>query len=217
MKVVGQIAGIGGVSLGVFLLLFRDIIRKIISPQLTKEQGFRLLVLISILVWSVALAGIGAWMWSNAISSTATITQKVSGDIKIEKKGDVPIGITLPKVDQSENIEEKVTKVQSNVTEDKKTVKQTLASERKRQTDSSIINVMGGTEEERSAIKSGLAELKVKTATINISKSERDDSRNVYLKITYHDNPGFTDSFNTPLDNIASLILSEISEKRRQR
>ena len=31
LKVVGQVAGIGGLALGVFLLLFREIIRKKIS------------------------------------------------------------------------------------------------------------------------------------------------------------------------------------------
>ena len=59
LRTVGQIAGIGGIALGVFLLLFRDIIRKKIFPTLTKQQGFQLLMLISVLVWSIALAGIG--------------------------------------------------------------------------------------------------------------------------------------------------------------
>jgi len=58
LKTVGQIAGIGGIALGVFLLLYRDIIRKKIFPTLTKQQGFQLLMLISVLVWSIALAGI---------------------------------------------------------------------------------------------------------------------------------------------------------------
>ncbi len=75
LRTVGQIAGIGGISLGVFLLLFRDIIRKKIFPQLTKQQGFHLLILISVLVWSIALSGIGAWVWSNNQSDT------VSGDV----------------------------------------------------------------------------------------------------------------------------------------
>lgn len=72
LKTVGQIAGIGGISLGVFLLLFRDIIRKKIFPQLTKNQGFQLLILISVLIWSIALSGIGAWIWSNKQSDTVT-------------------------------------------------------------------------------------------------------------------------------------------------
>ena len=63
LKTVGQIAGIGGLALGVFLLLFRDIVRKSIFPQLTKQDAYRLLRLISVLVFLVAIAGLGAWAW----------------------------------------------------------------------------------------------------------------------------------------------------------
>jgi len=63
VKTLGQIAGIGGISFGVLLLLFRDVIRKRIFPTLTKQQGFRLIVLFLVLVWSAALAGLGAWVW----------------------------------------------------------------------------------------------------------------------------------------------------------
>ena len=50
LEVVGQIAGIGGLSLGVLLLIFRDVIRKKIFPMLTKEQAYKLLKLLLILV-----------------------------------------------------------------------------------------------------------------------------------------------------------------------
>jgi len=63
LKIVGQVAGIGGIALGVLLLIFRDVIRKKIFPMLTKEQAYKLLRLILVLVWIVALAGIGAWVW----------------------------------------------------------------------------------------------------------------------------------------------------------
>jgi hypothetical protein len=63
LKTVGQIAGIGGIALGVFLLLFRDIIRKEIFPQLTKERAFHLIRLVAVLVFLIALAGVGAWVW----------------------------------------------------------------------------------------------------------------------------------------------------------
>src|SRR4029453_11586714 len=62
MKTLGEIAGIAGISVGVLLLVFRDIIRKEIFPQLTKPQGFRVLRLIIISVWTVALVGVGAWV-----------------------------------------------------------------------------------------------------------------------------------------------------------
>lgn len=99
LKTLGQIAGIGGIALGIFLILYRDIIRKKIFPQLTKQQGFQLLILITVLVWSIALAGIGAWVSSNGRSEIVkgdNITQQVDqggtavihtgeGDVNIEK------------------------------------------------------------------------------------------------------------------------------------
>jgi hypothetical protein len=50
LKVVGQVAGIGGLALGVFLLLFRDIIRKNIFSKLPPAEAYRLLRLITVLV-----------------------------------------------------------------------------------------------------------------------------------------------------------------------
>ncbi len=58
----GQIAGIGGIALGVFLLLFRDIIRKNIFPKLPALEAYRLLRVITLAVWSIAVVGIGAWV-----------------------------------------------------------------------------------------------------------------------------------------------------------
>jgi len=63
LKIVGQVAGIGGLALGVCLLLFRDVIRKNIFPNLNRQQGYRLLLLIVVLTWTIALAGLGAWVY----------------------------------------------------------------------------------------------------------------------------------------------------------
>ena len=62
LSTFAQIAGIGGIALGIFLLVFRDVIRKKIFPQLTKQQAYRLLVLALVLTWSVAIGGIIAWL-----------------------------------------------------------------------------------------------------------------------------------------------------------
>lgn len=84
LKTVGQIAGIGGLALGVFLLLFRDIIRKKIFPELPPELAYRLLRLITAAVWSVAIAGIAAWFFSSqaSIAKTPPVDQSttISGD-----------------------------------------------------------------------------------------------------------------------------------------
>jgi nitrate reductase gamma subunit len=69
LETVGKIAGLGGLALGVFLLLFRDVIRKKIFPNLTRSQAFRLLMLVLVLVWSVALAGIAAWVYVTVSNS----------------------------------------------------------------------------------------------------------------------------------------------------
>jgi hypothetical protein len=65
LKIAGQVAGIGGLALGVFLLLFREIIRKNIFPKLPPAEAYRLLRLITVAVWSVAIVGIAAWVYTS--------------------------------------------------------------------------------------------------------------------------------------------------------
>jgi hypothetical protein len=61
LKIVGEIAGIGGVALGVFLLLFKELLKKIVAPAVTREQWYKVVVLFMVLAWSIAFCGIGAW------------------------------------------------------------------------------------------------------------------------------------------------------------
>jgi O-antigen/teichoic acid export membrane protein len=63
IKEVAQVAGIGGIALGTFLILFREIIRKNIFPRLSASDAYRLLRLIAGAVWSVAVIGILAWVY----------------------------------------------------------------------------------------------------------------------------------------------------------
>ena len=82
LKIVGQVAGIGGLALGVFLLLFRDIIRKNIFPKLPPAEAYRLLRLITVAVWSVAIVGIAAWVYSTQArqpSHDGTVIQHTDG------------------------------------------------------------------------------------------------------------------------------------------
>ncbi len=65
MRVLGQIAGIGGIALGIFLLLFREVIRKKVFPMLTRDQAYRLLRMVLVLVWSIGVLGITAWSYIN--------------------------------------------------------------------------------------------------------------------------------------------------------
>lgn len=43
IKIAGQVAGIGGIAIGTLLLLFKEVIRKNIFPNLTKENAYKLL------------------------------------------------------------------------------------------------------------------------------------------------------------------------------
>ena len=61
IKEFGKIAGIAGIGLGVFLIVFKDIIAKNIFPKMTSEQGYKTIRLLILLVWSIAVGGIGVW------------------------------------------------------------------------------------------------------------------------------------------------------------
>ena len=67
LKMVG-VAGIGGVALAVVLYVLRDIIGKPLYPLLTKEQAFKLLNLIVILVFIIGVLGIGASLTINLVN-----------------------------------------------------------------------------------------------------------------------------------------------------
>ena len=61
IRTVATYTGIGGIALIALLILFREMIRKTIFPQLTKQQAYQLLRLIVLMVTVVVLASIIAW------------------------------------------------------------------------------------------------------------------------------------------------------------
>lgn len=63
-NILGKIAGIAGLSVGLILVVFREIIRKKIFPNLTKQQGYKIIRLIIILVFIIAMSGIAAWTYT---------------------------------------------------------------------------------------------------------------------------------------------------------
>jgi hypothetical protein len=92
LKTLGQILGIGGLALGVFFLLFREVIRKSILPTLKKDDAYRLLRLISVLTWFVAVMGIAAWVWGDRVSARSlTTTTGPQSPIFSDTKGNVRI------------------------------------------------------------------------------------------------------------------------------
>ena len=70
---VGQIAGIGGIALGVLLLLFRDVVRKNIFPMLGQAQAYRLITLVVILTFSISALGLGAWVFVQTRAKEAVV------------------------------------------------------------------------------------------------------------------------------------------------
>lgn len=63
LKVLGQVAGIGGLALGVLLLIFREVVRKNIFPNLAQAQAYRLIRLLVTFTFITAIAGIAAWVF----------------------------------------------------------------------------------------------------------------------------------------------------------
>ncbi|MGC2237977.1 MAG: hypothetical protein WA584_17590 [Pyrinomonadaceae bacterium] len=96
LKTVGQVAGIGGLAIGAFIIVFREVIRKNIFPNLVKEQAYKLLRLIIILAWTVAIFGIGTWAYIETSKNNkppGTTNYQVSGLITDDS------GNILPDVD----------------------------------------------------------------------------------------------------------------------
>ena len=78
LKSLGQIAGVAGIVVGTLLILYRQIIAKKIFPNLTKKQAFKILLVIIIATWSIAIAGIGAWVY---VGSNPTTNSTAEVDI----------------------------------------------------------------------------------------------------------------------------------------
>jgi hypothetical protein len=65
LKTVGQIAGIGGICVGIFLLVIQSVLKKRSYTRLNGKNSYSLLRLIIILTWIIALAGLAlyGWIW----------------------------------------------------------------------------------------------------------------------------------------------------------
>lgn len=89
LKSLGQIAGIGGIALGVVLLVFRAIIGKAAGGkgQATNDS---LLTTLAFLITLVGLAGIGAWVWvSTKGGEAAPAAHSIGGDAKATNGGTI--------------------------------------------------------------------------------------------------------------------------------
>src|SRR3982750_2049400 len=83
LKVVAQVAGIGGIALAVLLMVFREVIRKNSFPSLSQQEGYRLLRLVIISTWSIAIIGVGAWVYAKgqatpSVDATGAVVREFS-------------------------------------------------------------------------------------------------------------------------------------------
>jgi hypothetical protein len=70
LRVVGSIAGIGGLGLGILLLLYQEVLRAKILRRLTKQQAYRLLTLILLFVFLIALLALIACVGTSRAPAT---------------------------------------------------------------------------------------------------------------------------------------------------
>jgi hypothetical protein len=90
LKTMGQVAGIGGLALGIFLFLTRDLIKQVVIPRLTRKD-FRLVLLA---VWSIVVLGLGAWVYLEQAGTVAANGGVAAGrdlearDIRVHGEGD---------------------------------------------------------------------------------------------------------------------------------
>jgi len=96
LKTLGQTLGIGGVALGLFFLLFRDMIRKKIFPKLKADDAYRLLRLITVSIWSVAVIGVAVWLWGEQKPRASVSTTGAQSPVVQDTKGDVRIDFNAP-------------------------------------------------------------------------------------------------------------------------
>ncbi len=81
LKSLGQIAGLAGIVSGVALILFRQIIQEQFFVNLAKKHSYRIILTITIAVWTIALAGIGAWTYVEVISKK---TVKSTSEVQLD-------------------------------------------------------------------------------------------------------------------------------------
>jgi len=75
LQAVGKIAGIGGLALGVFVLLFEEVIRKNIFPMLSDDHASGLIRQFMYLTFGVAVFGIAAWTYVAVTTPSASAAQ----------------------------------------------------------------------------------------------------------------------------------------------
>jgi hypothetical protein len=78
LKSLGSIAGVGGIALGVFFLLFRQVISKKIFPMLPPEHAYKLMQSIIRYTFLIAALGLILW-WSDGLNVILGNNNRIGG------------------------------------------------------------------------------------------------------------------------------------------
>jgi hypothetical protein len=104
LETLGKIAGIGGICVGVALIVFHKVISESILGTMGREHAYRLVLLVTVCVWTIALAGIGAWVLTEAPGNNGESadkpsikTQGAQSPVVKDTKGSVNVSIGEPK------------------------------------------------------------------------------------------------------------------------
>jgi hypothetical protein len=87
LKVVGQVAGIGGLALGVVLIVFREVIRKNIFPRLSRDHAYKLLRTMVILVFVLGIVGMAVYVYLSTVSGKAAVEPIVLAEFDLDQNG----------------------------------------------------------------------------------------------------------------------------------
>ncbi len=104
LKILGQIAGIGGIAIGSFLIIGRNVLARKIFPRLTKRDATKVILSIAFMAWTIALAGIVSWTYVSVHGKTEfnNNDQKASGTVNIDLG--VPVQSPSKKVSLVKNV-----------------------------------------------------------------------------------------------------------------
>jgi hypothetical protein len=83
LRSVGKVAGLGGLALGVFLLIFQGVLQKQFLPQagLASAQAFAIILSLMILTFGIAGIGMIAWLVSRTIGPKASVPLPAMGTL----------------------------------------------------------------------------------------------------------------------------------------
>jgi hypothetical protein len=80
-RIVGGIAGIAGISMLVFMYIFRDLIKRRAFSGLTQRQSFQLWLALMALTTLVTVVGISAWLLSVLLAPKAVSVVEVGASV----------------------------------------------------------------------------------------------------------------------------------------